>query len=135
MDDSDRKPDGPGSQEPDGGAPQTAASQAAAPETAAGAPARASTKAGYPKGPLGDAIRRMDAALAALEAGIDDHLENHVDNAAAAAEVQRLNADRARLARSLDEAEARANRLDGVNREVSRRLVDAMETIRSVLQD
>lgn len=34
---------------------------------------------------------------------------------------------------SLDQAEFRANRLEEVNREVSRRLVTAMETIRAVL--
>ena len=74
------------------------------------------------------------AALQALEAVVDDHLTHHVDNAAAAAEVQRLNGDRARLARSLDEAEARAGRLDETNREVSRRLVGAMEAIRTFVE-
>lgn len=83
---------------------------------------------------LAEAFERIDAALQALDATVDAHLENHLDNAAAAAEVQRLNADRARLARALDEAEARAARLDEVNRDVSRRLVAAMETIRSVLE-
>ena len=65
---------------------------------------------------------------------VDDHLANHLDNRAAAAEVQRMNADRARLARSLDEAEARAIRLDEANREVSRRLVAAMEAIRGFIE-
>lgn len=83
---------------------------------------------------MGDAVARLDKALAALEAVVDGHLENHVDNRAAAAEVQRLNADRARLARSLDEAEARAGRLDEANREVSRRLVGAMEAIRAFVE-
>ena len=85
-------------------------------------------------GELAGAFDRIDAAMRALDATVDRHLENHLDNAAAAAEVQRLNADRARLARALDEAEARAARLDEVNRDVSRRLVAAMETIRSVLE-
>lgn len=83
---------------------------------------------------MAEAVTRLDAALAKLEAIVDGHLENHIDNAAAAAEVQRLNADRARLARSLDEAEARAGRLDETNREVSRRLVGAMETVRAVIE-
>lgn len=87
-----------------------------------------------PDGELGEAFERIGRALAALDATVDRHLENHLDNAAAAAEVQRLNADRARLARVLDEAEARAARLDEVNRDVSRRLVAAMETIRAVLE-
>jgi Domain of unknown function (DUF4164) len=47
--------------------------------------------------------------------------------------VQRMNVDRARLAQELDSAEAKSERLADVNREVSRRLVSAMETIRSVL--
>ena len=91
-------------------------------------------RAGLSENDLSDAFRRIDTALAALDATVNDHLANHVDNAAAAAEVQRLNADRARLARALDEAEARAARLDEVNRDVSRRLVAAMETIRDVLE-
>ena len=86
------------------------------------------------EGDLAAAFARIDTALAGLDATVDGHLANHLDNAAAAAEVQRLNADRARLARALDEAEARAARLDEVNRDVSRRLVAAMETIRDVLE-
>ena len=48
-------------------------------------------------------------------------------------EVQRMTADRSRLAAELDTALTRASRLDAANREVSRRLVAAMETIRDVL--
>ena len=48
-------------------------------------------------------------------------------------EVQRMNADRSRLAQELDNSEARAERLEEANKEVSRRLVAAMETIRAVL--
>ena len=48
-------------------------------------------------------------------------------------EIRRVHADRSRLAQDLDQAEFRANRLEEVNREVSRRLVTAMETIRAVL--
>ncbi len=51
----------------------------------------------------------------------------------AEAEVQRMGADRARLADSLDGAKAKSQRLESANREVSRRLVDAMESIRAVL--
>ena len=47
--------------------------------------------------------------------------------------MQRLNADRSRLAQELDTSEARAERLEEANKEVSRRLVTAMETIRAVL--
>ena len=48
-------------------------------------------------------------------------------------ELQRLGTDRSRLAQSLDAAEARSARLEEANREVSRRLVAAMESIRDVL--
>ena len=41
--------------------------------------------------------------------------------------------DRSRLAQELDQSENRSNRLEEANREVSRRLVTAMETIRAVL--
>jgi hypothetical protein len=44
-----------------------------------------------------------------------------------------MNADRSRLAQELDASEARAERLQDANKEVSRRLVTAMETIRAVL--
>ena len=47
--------------------------------------------------------------------------------------MQRLGTDRSRLAQSLDAAEERSGRLEEANREVSRRLVGAMESIREVL--
>ena len=60
-------------------------------------------------------------------------LEHEQDYREAEAEVQRMNADRSRLAQELDNSEARAERLEEANKEVSRRLVTAMETIRAVL--
>jgi hypothetical protein len=51
----------------------------------------------------------------------------------AAAELNRMIEDRARIAQELDAAQDRSNRLEEANREVSRRLVTAMETIRAVL--
>ena len=78
-------------------------------------------------------IDRIAAALEALEATLETRLERDADYADADAEVQRLNVDRGRLAQELDTSEARAERLLDVNREVSRRLVAAMETIRAVI--
>jgi Domain of unknown function (DUF4164) len=78
-------------------------------------------------------IERVELALAALESALDARLDREADYAEADAEVQRMNVDRARLAQELDTAEARAERLSEVNREVSRRLVAAMETIRAVI--
>ena len=69
----------------------------------------------------------------ALENSVSARLEHEQDYSEAEAEVQRMNADRARLAQELDNSEARAERLEEANKEVSRRLVTAMETIRAVL--
>ena len=60
-------------------------------------------------------------------------MESEAELLDAEAEVQRMGADRTRLAESLDSAEERAMRLENTNREVSRRLVEAMESIRTVL--
>jgi hypothetical protein len=80
-----------------------------------------------------EALQRLEGAVSALEAGLDER-----DGALAGAdgvegELHRLAADRSRLAQSLDAAEARAARLEKANGEVARGLVGAMETIRDVL--
>ncbi len=49
------------------------------------------------------------------------------------ADTQKLLSDRARFASELDKVSAKAKRLDDSADEVSRRLVDAMETVREVL--
>ena len=76
-------------------------------------------------------------ALANALSGLDDAIENRLDRdrelAGAEDEARRLNADRIKLAHELDQSEDRANRLEDANKEVSRRLVTAMETIRAVL--
>jgi len=82
---------------------------------------------------LREALERLSRGIERLEASVDSRLEKENDYAEADAEIQRMNADRSRLAQEIDKAEARAERLAEVNREVSRRLVTAMETIRAVL--
>lgn len=82
---------------------------------------------------LKGAIARLAAAVEALEGAAAGQLQRAQDFSEAEAEVQRMNADRSRLAQELDGSEARAERLGDANREVSRRLVTAMETIRAVL--
>lgn len=79
------------------------------------------------------AIEELQGALAALETAIDRRFDRERNNAEVEGEVRRMNADRSRLAQELDQSQFRANRLEEVNREVSRRLVTAMETIRAVL--
>lgn len=82
---------------------------------------------------LREAIGRLGKAIETLEEAVAARLDQQVDTAEVEAEVQRMNADRAKLAQELDNSEARAERLEDANREVSRRLVTAMETIRAVL--
>ena len=82
---------------------------------------------------LKEVIARLGRAMEALEGAVSARLEHERDYSEAEAEVQRMNADRSRLAQELDNSEARAERLEEANKEVSRRLVTAMETIRAVL--
>jgi hypothetical protein len=82
---------------------------------------------------LREAIERLGKAIEMLETAATARLDHEVDATEVEAEVQRMNADRTKLAQELDNSEARAERLENANREVSRRLVTAMETIRAVL--
>jgi hypothetical protein len=82
---------------------------------------------------LREVIIRLGKAMDTLEHAAGARLEHEQDYSEAEAEVQRMNADRSRLAQELDISEARAERLEEANKEVSRRLVTAMETIRAVL--
>ena len=80
------------------------------------------------------ALGRLEKALGQLEAAVERRLMTlgrlqHLES-----ENHTLSADRARLADSLDKSQARAARLESANREVSRRLVTAADTIREVLQ-
>ncbi len=72
------------------------------------------------------AMSRLDQSLADLAVRLQRHQRIEVD-------TQRLVHERARLATELDKTTARAKRLDDSAHEVSRRLIDAMETVRSVL--
>jgi hypothetical protein len=82
---------------------------------------------------LKEVIARLGRAMDALERNAAMRLDSAQEAVDSDAEVQRLNADRSRLAQELDGSEARAERLEEANKEVSRRLVTAMETIRAVL--
>ncbi len=79
------------------------------------------------------ALGRLQSALARVESAVERSLEEHREVAALEGEMQRLGTDRSRLAQTLDAAEERSGRLEDANREVSRRLVAAMESIRDVL--
>lgn len=79
------------------------------------------------------ALSELSSAINGLENAIDMRIERQRENGEVESEVKRVHVDRARLAQELDQSQFRANRLEEVNREVSRRLVTAMETIRAVL--
>jgi predicted nucleic acid-binding Zn-ribbon protein len=82
---------------------------------------------------LDAALQRLDQALDKLELSVERRLAGERTISGLEEELYRIGEDRARLAGDLDDAMARAGRLEDVNREVSRRLVSAMESIRSVL--
>lgn len=79
------------------------------------------------------ALEALNKALNQLDNEVDRQVEASRNSTEAAAELDRMVGDRSRIALELDQAQDRANRLEEANREVSRRLVTAMETIRAVL--
>lgn len=83
---------------------------------------------------LEHALSRISASITKLEGAL--HRKSSRERALDALEndLQRLGEDRTDLAAKLDQAEARGSRLEDVNKDVSRRLVAAMESIRTVLE-
>ncbi|MDF1607934.1 DUF4164 domain-containing protein [Hoeflea sp. YIM 152468] len=79
------------------------------------------------------ALEALNKALDQLDNEVDRRVEASRNSTEAAAELDRMIEDRSRIALELDQSQDRANRLEEANREVSRRLVTAMETIRAVL--
>jgi 3-oxoacyl-(acyl-carrier-protein) synthase len=79
------------------------------------------------------ASRRLTLALDALEGAAERRRETDRNEEALATQIHALGNDRARLASELDRATASARSLKGANREVARRIDQAIETIRSVL--
>ncbi|UTO28255.1 DUF4164 domain-containing protein [Bartonella harrusi] len=79
------------------------------------------------------ALERLEKALRTLEITIINRNAVIDKSNEWEEEIQRMNADRSHLAQALDRAEAQVERLEVVNKEVSKRLVKAMETIRVVL--
>lgn len=79
------------------------------------------------------ALGRLAAAMERLESAAERRFEADRSLATLEEEISRLGEDRSRIAQDLDQEKARSNRLEDTNREVSRRLVAAMESIRAVL--
>jgi chromosome segregation ATPase len=84
--------------------------------------------------PLDAALARLSQALTTLETAVARRLERERARDGLEEALARFAEDRATLAGTLDDEKARAARLEDANREVSRRLVAAMESIRSVLE-
>lgn len=80
-----------------------------------------------------EASDRLQKALERLEAAVDARLDREGKVLSVEEEVQRMTADRGRLAGELDASLARSLRLEEANREVSHRLVATMEEIRDVI--
>jgi len=81
------------------------------------------------------AIQRLERALLGLENVVQRRVDADRSLNSLEDDIQRLGEDRAELAESLDQAQARASRLEEANKDVSRRLVTAMESIRFVLEE
>lgn len=79
-------------------------------------------------------LARLLAVIDRLEAVAERRGQSDRTSSVLEDELHRLEDDRSRLAQTLDQAEARSARLEETNREVSRRLVAAMESIRGVLE-
>lgn len=79
-------------------------------------------------------LARLDQAIGRLETSVARRLDVDRSLGALETELQRLGEDRSKLALDLDQSAARSARLEEANREVSRRLVAAMESIRAVLE-
>ena len=80
-----------------------------------------------------DGFARFERALARLDASVRSLNGRVRAHARIEADTQKLIAERQRYASELDKQSARAKRLDDSASEVSRRLVEAMETVRAVL--
>lgn len=81
------------------------------------------------------AVRRLAAALRSLEFAVQQRLSESAGTEGLSDEVQMLTADRARLAETLDQAEARAAKLEAINHDASRRLATAIEAVNTVLEE
>jgi Rad3-related DNA helicase len=83
--------------------------------------------------PIEAAIKRLQLALDTLESSVERRLAIERHDVALVEQVHALTSDRAQLAAELDNATARARRLETANRDVAQRLDAAIETVRSVI--
>jgi predicted nucleic acid-binding Zn-ribbon protein len=83
--------------------------------------------------PVETSLKRLGLALTTLEAAVERRFDRDRSLSSLEDELVRAGEDRSRLAGELDQEKTRSTRLEETNHEVSRRLVSAMESIRSVL--
>lgn len=79
------------------------------------------------------AVRRLTAALEALEAAVERRREADRDEERLADRIQQLGVDRSRLTDELDGMTARTKALEQINQDVARRLDAAIGSVRAVL--
>jgi len=82
---------------------------------------------------IDSALQRLAHAIDSLEAAAHRNVESDKSMLSLQEDMQKMDEDRSRLAQDLDRTAAQRERLQEVNKEVSRRLVSAMESIRGVL--
>ena len=83
---------------------------------------------------LDDAVRRLEAALGALEATLGRRLDLERRRGDLETELQIMQDDRARLAVELDAASARLARMEAATADASRRVHRAIGAVRDVLE-
>ena len=80
------------------------------------------------------AVKRLSAALDALDAAMEMRLEADRRRGTLAEEVHDFSLDRSRLAAELDNVQAHSRALETTNREAARRLDEAMNVIRDIIE-
>jgi predicted nucleic acid-binding Zn-ribbon protein len=80
------------------------------------------------------AVKRLNDALDGLDAVMELRLEADRRRGTLADEVHDFSLDRSRLAAELDEVQAHTRALETTNREAARRLDEAMNVIRGIIE-
>ena len=80
------------------------------------------------------AVRRLSDALDTLDAAMELRLEADRRRGMLAEEVHDFSMDRSRLAAELDDVQAHSRALETTNREAARRLDEAMNVIRDIIE-
>jgi hypothetical protein len=98
-------------------------------------PAESSPPKGAVSADINAALETLGKSIQNLREAVDYRLKLDENQGELRSEFNRMNDERKRLAARLDQAEGRGQVLQQVNRDVSKRLAVAMETIRTVLEN